>query len=67
MAELIGWQVSGFRTHIAHFIYEDDEYLRKACGGTWWSSDAVTSRPVSNAGLCRNCLRTKIARSADGC
>jgi len=56
------WRLSGFR-NVAHFIYEDGEYLEAACGTFWWMSDDVTSNSLKRTDRrCKHCLRTKRVR-----
>ncbi len=56
------WNLSGFRK-VSHFIYEDGEFLKAACGTFWWMSDAVTARETSEP-KCRKCASSRRVKDA---
>jgi len=58
------WRLSGFRK-IAHYIYDDGEYLRAACGTSWWMSDGISASDVTEiTPKCKACAKSKRVKEA---
>ena len=63
-----GWKISGLR-RVAHYIYEDGEYLKAACGTIWWMSDAMACKPSENypdIPRCKRCQRSRRVKEHNG-